>query len=140
MTGPHDAPNEYAVGHPETEAADVPVQPDTAPTHERGLVEFRQVLRHRLRTMTADDRLALDESNRLLNALEEPPLRRQWTVDVTMTFRCDATAGYAHDAVEAAETMVANAIDDAGPLPLALLWECRSSSDPIPGDLDRTNP
>ncbi|GAA1622921.1 hypothetical protein GCM10009828_058880 [Actinoplanes couchii] len=110
------------------------------PSAELELEEFRRSLRHRLRAMTVDGRLAIDVANQLLIAIVEPPLRRQWTVDVTMTFRCDVTAGQAHDAAEAAETMVANAIDDAGPLALELLWESRTSSDPIPGDLDRNNP
>jgi hypothetical protein len=117
--------------------------PDQQPEPTQGgheLDEFRQALRYRLRELIIDDRLPIGDANRLLTALDETPLRRLWTVDVTMTFRCDVTAGSAHDATEAAEILVANAIDDAGPLPLELLWESRNSGDPVPGDLDRNDP
>jgi hypothetical protein len=120
--------------------AGLPQQPEPAPAGSHELEEFRQALRHRLRELIIDDRLPIGDANRLLTALDETPLRRLWTVDVTMTFRCDVTAGSAHDATEAAEILVANAIDDAGPLPLELLWESRNSGDPVQGDLDRNDP
>jgi hypothetical protein len=122
-------------------AAGLPDQlPEPAAAGGHELDEFRQALRHRLRELIIDDRLPIGDANRLLTALDETPLRRLWTVDVTMTFRCDVTAGSAHDATEAAEILVANAIDDAGPLPLELLWESRNSGDPVQGDLDRNDP
>ncbi len=141
MTGHHSQPPGSPVG-------DGPASPDepqstTAPAVaavQEGFTAFQQALRHRLRALVVDDQLAVNDANRLLTAVGEPSLRRQWTVDVTMTFRCDVTAGSAPDAVQAAEELIADAVDAAGPLPVELLRESRVSSDPAPGDLDRDNP
>lgn len=103
-------------------------------------VALRQALRRQLRALVVDDRLGVDVANALLAALGEPELRRLWTVDVRMTFRCDVTAGDPYAAVDAAEALIADTFDTAGPLPVDVLWERRVSDDPTPGDLDRDNP
>jgi hypothetical protein len=142
MTIPNIASPEPETDRGPDDTAGLPYeQPDPVPADAgQELDDFRQALRHRLRQLIIDDRFPIGDANRLLTALDETPLRRLWTVDVTMTFRCDVTASSAHDATEAAEILVANALDDAGPLPLELLWESRSCGDPVPGDFDRNDP
>jgi hypothetical protein len=138
VTISHDPSSETDRGPADT--AVLPYEHPDPAVGGKELDEFRQALRYRLRELIIDDRLTIGDANRLLTALDETPLRRLWTVDVTVTLRCDVTAGSAHDATEAAEILVANAIDDAGPLPLELLWESRSCGDPVPGDFDRNDP
>lgn len=104
------------------------------------LADLRENLRRQLWSLVVDEQLPLPSANGLLIRLGEPPLQRQWTVDVSIPVRCDVLAGSAREATDAAEAMIANALEQAGPLPIDVLWEARSSTEPVRGDLDRDNP
>lgn len=117
-----------------------PAQRDVASGIETAFAEFQQGLRHELWSLVVDNLLPLASANGLLIRLGEPPLRRQWTVDVSIPVRCDVFAGSAREATDAAEAMIADVFNHTGPLPIDLLWQSRSSTEPIRGDLDRDNP
>ncbi len=108
MTGPHlpaSPADGTAAGHTDA-PADI-----AAPGSE--LLRLRRLIREQFADAVSADHLDPDVANGMLAVFGLAELPRRWTVRVGLAFVVEITAGTSHEAYDAAEDAIAQAVTDA---------------------------
>ncbi|MDZ5447256.1 hypothetical protein U2F26_31880 [Micromonospora sp. 4G57] len=99
------------------------------------VTRWRRAMWQALREAAATHDIDVDAANRLLRAVDLPPLPRRWQVRLTLPVLIEVTASSREDAFDTAETAIETALTNAD-LQVRFEWDGSERDDADPGDLD----
>ncbi|MEV0810947.1 hypothetical protein [Micromonospora sp. NPDC050200] len=112
-----------------------PLPPAAAPADPSA--QFRNHVWHALRDAVSEHDIDIDAANRVLHAVDLPPLPRRWQVRLTLPILIEVTATSREEAFDTAEAAVETALTGAD-LDARFEWDGSEHDDASPGDLDPT--